>query len=105
MAVTDDELLDSIGLLARKTGVFAEPSGVAALAGLKRLTAAGVIKSHEKTVLLVTGTGLKDPLSASRTRPDEFPEIYPDLNLLEKEAPPGVIPLGRSRTCFFYLSR
>ena len=86
VAVTDEELLDSIALLAQKTGIYAEPSGVAALPGLQSLIAAGTIKPHHKVLLLVTGSGLKDPRSGGRVGPDDFPEIDPSLEMLARHA-------------------
>ena len=82
VAVTDEELLESISLLARKTGIYAEPSGAAALAGLRHMNGKGIIKPHEKTLLLITGTGLKDPLSAGNVNRRNISEIEPSLDLL-----------------------
>jgi threonine synthase len=86
VAVTDEEMIASISLLARKTGIYAEPSGVAALAGFRRMNGKGIIKPHEKTLLLITGTGLKDPLSAGKVNPRDIPEIDPSLDLLATHA-------------------
>ena len=36
VAVSDEEILESIPLLARKAGVFGEPAGVAGAAGVKQ---------------------------------------------------------------------
>ena len=67
--VSDDAILDAIPLLARTTGVFAEPAASAALAGLLVALEEGLVEKGERVVLLVTGTGLKDvPAAARRTR-------------------------------------
>jgi threonine synthase len=58
--VSDDEILDAIGHLARTTGVFAEPAAAASLAGLLVALEEGLVARDERAVLLVTGTGLKD---------------------------------------------
>ncbi|RMG63481.1 MAG: threonine synthase [Calditrichaeota bacterium] len=60
MAVSDQEILDAIALLARKAGVLAEPAGATALAGLKRLVEEKQLTKDVRAVVLVTGHGLKD---------------------------------------------
>lgn len=64
--VSDEAILDAIGRLARSTGVFAEPAAAAALAGLLVALGEGLVGRHERVVLLVTGTGLKDVAAAAR---------------------------------------
>jgi threonine synthase len=58
-AVTDDEVIDAIRLLARTEGVFAETAGGVTIATLARLASEGVIRSDERVVAYVTGHGLK----------------------------------------------
>ncbi|MEE8147788.1 MAG: hypothetical protein V3T24_09305, partial [Longimicrobiales bacterium] len=65
--------------LARHTGVFAEPAGAAALAGLHAALAEGLVGREERVVLLVTGTGLKDVPAASRAVERPAP-IRPELD-------------------------
>src|SRR5262249_46411283 len=62
--VPDEAILAAIPELARYTGVFAEPAGAAALAGLRQAQLEGAIAPHERIVLLITGSGLKDVNSA-----------------------------------------
>ncbi len=59
ITVSDEEILAAVKELASLTGVFAEPSGAACYAGLVRLLREGRVKRDERTVLLVTGSGLK----------------------------------------------
>ncbi len=59
ITVSDQEILAAEKELAKLTGVFAEPSGAASYAGLARLLRDGRIERDERTVLLVTGSGLK----------------------------------------------
>jgi threonine synthase len=61
--VSDEEIVDAIELLGRHTGVFAEPAGSTAFAGLLRASSEGIIKKQDRVVFLVTGSGLKDPES------------------------------------------
>lgn len=64
--VTDDEILEAMRLLARKTGIFGEPAGVTSLAGIIKLNQLGRLSSSERVVSLVSGSGLKDIRSAVR---------------------------------------
>ncbi|MEE8560944.1 MAG: pyridoxal-phosphate dependent enzyme, partial [Gemmatimonadota bacterium] len=79
VAVSDEAILEAIPYLARHTGVFAEPAGAAALAGLHVALTEGLVGREERVVLLVTGTGLKDVPAASRTVERPAP-IRPELD-------------------------
>jgi threonine synthase len=67
VAVADEEILESITLMARKAGVFGEPAGVAGAAGVRRAVAKGIIGRSESVALVMTGNGLKDIQSAIRS--------------------------------------
>ena len=56
-AVTDDEIIAGVKLLAQTEGIFAEATGGAVIASLKKLAAAGTIKKNELTVAYITGAG------------------------------------------------
>ncbi len=58
-AVTDEEAIAGMKLLAQAEGIFAEATGGVVIAGLKRLVASGVIKRNELTVAFITGAGPK----------------------------------------------
>ncbi|HUY63448.1 MAG TPA: threonine synthase [Acidimicrobiales bacterium] len=58
-AVTDEEIIDGISLLARTEGIFAETAGGVTIATLAKLAAQGVVRSDERVVAYVTGHGLK----------------------------------------------
>jgi len=57
--VSDDEILDAIGLLARTEGIFTEPAGGTTLAATRALIRQGAIKSNESVVVCITGNGYK----------------------------------------------
>jgi len=67
VSVTDAEILSAIPTLARDAGVFAEPAGAAAYAGLVKAVAAGTVVAQERVVVLATGNGLKDVGSAIKS--------------------------------------
>ncbi len=56
-AVTDEEILAGVKLLAQTEGIFAEPVGGVVVAVLKKLAASGLIKRDELTVAFITGAG------------------------------------------------
>ncbi len=58
-SVSDDEIRDGIGLLARTEGIFAETAGGVTVATLKKLAAQRVVRNDERVVAMITGHGLK----------------------------------------------
>ncbi len=60
LAVSDEEMLEAQRELAAREGLFCQPESATTLAALRKLSAAGRIKSGEGGVVLVlTGSGLK----------------------------------------------
>jgi threonine synthase len=78
VSVTDEEILQSIPILARKAGVFGEPAGVAGVAGVRRAVEAGLIHRSESVAIVMTGNGLKDIQSAIRSV-GSTTEVRPDM--------------------------
>ena len=62
--VTDDEIREAQRYLAKTAGVFGEPAGVTATAGLMKLSREGRLPHDAVIVSIVTGNGLKDIESA-----------------------------------------
>jgi len=87
--VSDQDILDCIKLLANSADVFGEPAGVASLAGLKKLVAAGTIKADEKVACIITGNGLKDIDSALKVAGSGI-TIEPELKAVEEIVNRGV---------------
>ncbi len=58
-AVSDEQILEAIRLLASTEGIFAETAGGVTLAVLMELVSAGKIDKDERTVVYITGNGLK----------------------------------------------
>ncbi len=82
VTVSDDAILDAIISLARRTGVFAEPAGAAAYAGLLELVKTGDLDGKSVAVL-ITGNGLKD-VSSARKVVGEPIIVEPSLKALEE---------------------
>ena len=87
LRVGDDEILAAIPTLARGSGVFAEPAGAAAYAGLEAAVDRGLVGAGDRVVVLSTGSGLKDVASAMRavTAAGTSPiTIFPDIEALAR---------------------
>jgi threonine synthase len=57
--VSDDEIIDSIGLLASTEGIFAETAGGVVVGVLRKLLASGRLDPEAETVIINSGDGLK----------------------------------------------
>jgi threonine synthase len=58
-AVSDEQIVDAIRLLAETEGIFTEPAGGTTVAAAIDLIGRGVIPRDEPTVICVTGNGYK----------------------------------------------
>ncbi|HXF81788.1 MAG TPA: threonine synthase [bacterium] len=88
IAVSDEEILEAMPLLARRTGIWGEPAAVAGLAALPALLARGLISRDERILLVVTGSGLKDIPGALRAAGRAI-EIDPAIEALAAHLPAG----------------
>lgn len=66
VTVSDEQILAAIPALARGAGVFAEPAGATAYAGLLQALEQKLVNPDERIVILNTGSGLKDIASAMK---------------------------------------
>jgi len=80
--VTDDEIRESIKLLAECEGIFAETAGGVTVGVAKKLIAAGKIPAKDSAVLCITGNGLKT-LDAVNGYAGQAHEIKPSLREFE----------------------
>jgi len=80
--VEEDEIAESVKLLAGLEGIFAEPSGAVGVAAAKKLLEQGLLDPSDTTVILVTGSGLKEPEKI--TTPTPPPLINPSIEELTK---------------------
>lgn len=63
LTVSDDEILMAVAELG-KMGIFAEPAGAAAYAGMSKAAGQGVIAAEDPVLVINTGSGLKDVQAA-----------------------------------------
>jgi threonine synthase len=82
ITVKDEDILTAIGDIG-PTGIFAEPAGATAYAGLKKAIAEGLIHPDDPVVVLNTGSGLKD-VRAAMMAVKEAPIIEPSMTALKK---------------------
>ncbi len=82
ITVSDDEIIKSIAELGRM-GIFAEPAGATAYAGLVKATSSGVVRSDDPILVLNTGSGLKD-IRAAMQAVQSAPIIEPTLEAVKK---------------------
>jgi threonine synthase len=79
--VSDEEILQAIATLG-PMGIFAEPAGATACAGLVKAVAQGLIGAQDPVLILNTGSGLKDVRAAMQAVP-AAPVIEPSLKAVK----------------------
>ncbi|MCZ2127041.1 MAG: threonine synthase [Anaerolineales bacterium] len=82
IVVSDEEIIEAIARLGG-AGVFAEPAGAAAYAGLVKAAREGIVQSGDPILVLNTGSGLKD-VRAAMQAVSPAPIIEPSLAALKK---------------------
>lgn len=82
-AVSDEEIVEGMTLLARTEGIFTETAGGVTIATLRRLAAAGALDPDGVTVAYITGMGLKTLEAVSDTLPAAV-RIRPTLRAFEQ---------------------
>ncbi|RPI33206.1 MAG: threonine synthase [Chloroflexota bacterium] len=80
--VNDGEILKAIADLG-KVGIFAEPAGAAAYAGLVKAIQAGTIAPENPVLVINTGSGLKD-VKAAMQAVTQAPVIEPTLEAVKR---------------------
>ncbi len=83
-AVTDEEILEAYRLLAAKEGVFGEPASAASVAGVIKMSRQGARLADKVIVCVITGSGLKDPETATKNVKADLLETPADVQSLER---------------------
>ncbi len=83
VALEETEILEAWALLARHSGIYAEPAGAISVAAAARLRQDGMIGQNDLTVCMITGHGLKQPEAQALDTPILAP-IEPTLDSLRK---------------------
>jgi threonine synthase len=82
VTVSDDEIIKAIAELGTQ-GVFPEPAGATAYAGLVKATSLGVVGADDPVLVVNTGSGLKD-VRAALQAVTPAPVIEPTLEAVKK---------------------
>ena len=82
VVVKDQQILQAVSQLG-KAGIFAEPAGATAYAGLVSAMEEGMIGSEDPVLVVNTGSGLKD-IKAAMMAVKEAPIIEPSMRALKK---------------------
>ena len=80
--VSDQEILKAIAVLG-KIGIFAEPAGATAFAGLEAAVRQNLVDPEESILVINTGSGLKD-VKAAMQSVKNAPIIEPNLEAIKK---------------------
>ena len=82
--VSDDDIIEAYEMMGQGEGIFCEPASAAAIAGLLKLTKAGLNLTGKRVVCIVTGTGLKDLDAAATLEPISMEEYPAELGAVER---------------------
>lgn len=82
VVVSDTDALKAQQSMAKNEGIFAEPSGALPLAAIKKLHEQNFFKPDDVIVAIITGNGLKDPVSATKILPSP-PSIEPNMDEID----------------------
>jgi len=82
ITVPDAEIIKAISELG-KVGIFSEPAGSAAYAGLKAALRSGLVRPEDPILVINTGSGLKDVKAAMQSA-GEAPVIPPTIEAVRK---------------------
>ena len=83
-SVSDEEIMSAYKLMAQSEGIFCEPASAAAVAGLLKMSEAGLALDGKRAVCIITGTGLKDPDLAGELEPSFMEEYTTELADVER---------------------
>ena len=82
--VSDDEIMEAYGLLARREGIFCEPASAASLAGLIKLHRQNIDLSDKQIVCVITGNGLKDTDLVHQQNTNPIREVADNSQAIDK---------------------
>jgi threonine synthase len=97
-AVSDEEIVDAIQLLAETEGIFTEPAGGTTLAATIDLVRRGVITRGESVVVCVTGNGYKtaDVLADRLASPVRLSRAFKEFETWWEDRQAGASAAGAS---------
>ena len=90
ISVSDSEILNAMKTLGNVCGIFGEPAGVTGLAGVIKAARKGMIPPDASVSAIISGSGLKDVVSAQRAA-GTARRIPPDAAALEDMKQRGLL--------------
>ncbi|KIL38525.1 hypothetical protein SD70_25705 [Gordoniibacillus kamchatkensis] len=81
--VTDSEILEAMRWLGNE-GIAAEPASAASLAAVKKGVEQGRIRSSDRVICVITGTGLKQPSATQQAVPESELKLNADFGQLSE---------------------
>ena len=94
VAVTDDQIVNAIRLLAETEGIFTEPAGGTTLAATVDLVRRGIVRRDDSVVVCITGNGYKtaEVVQGRLTQPVRLTRAFKDFEAWwEKKQGTGVV--------------
>jgi threonine synthase len=88
--VSDDDIREAMRVTGRLTGVFAEPAAGAAVAGLQKAVAQGIIGQTDSVAVVVSGSGLKDVRRAIEAAGAPI-RVRPDMTAVRAALPADIV--------------
>ena len=79
VTASDEKIMEAVRVTGRLTGVFAEPAGATAVAGIFAARQQGILDYKSDVLAMVTGNGLKDTAGALKAVGDPN-DIEPSIN-------------------------
>jgi len=86
IAVEDEEVFEMQQSMLSQEGIYCEPAGATALAGLRKAVKLGMVSTSDTVICLVTGHGFKDPSSVHRAAEKHAPVLVEADELKDKLA-------------------
>ncbi|MBN1550738.1 threonine synthase [bacterium] len=83
-SVSDDSIRHALRYAASSRGIFCEPAGATALAGMIHAAESGIIKSNERALAFMTGNGLKDITGVQESVDVLLHQVSPDIEAFKK---------------------
>lgn len=83
VAATDEQIMKAVPLTGRLTGVFAEPAGATAVAGIAVARQKGILGPDADVVAMITGNGLKDIAGALKAVGDPH-DVEPSIDAVSR---------------------
>jgi threonine synthase len=80
---SDEQIMSAVKLTGRLSGVFAEPAGATAVAGIAAAREQGILGPNADVVAVISGNGLKDVAGALKAVGDPH-DVEPSIDAVSR---------------------